>query len=149
MNATERKTETAAGEGKVITPTTSAQPYLDFTLDALHAAWEKYANELKGKGKSNLGIALLSKRPSLLDKTIIEFVINNKALEEAINEDKMNFLGFLRKELNNYNIQLNLQLSVNEDKTNLYTATDRYNRLVEKNPMIKKFRQTFDLDIEF
>ena len=138
---TEEKTQEAATPG--------GQPYNDFTLDALHAAWEKYANELKLKGKSNLGIALLSKRPSLLDKTTIEFVINNKALEEAINEDKMSFLGFLRKELSNYNIQLHLQLSVNEDKTNLYTAHDRYNRLVEKNPMIKKFRQTFDLDIEF
>ncbi|HET6226147.1 MAG TPA: DNA polymerase III subunit gamma/tau [Bacteroidia bacterium] len=146
----EKKTETTAEQGtEISSQAPGTQPYKDFTLDALHAAWEKYANELKGKGKSNLGIALLSKRPSITEKTTIEFVINNKALEEAINEDKMNFLGFLRKELQNYNLQLNLQLSVTEDKTNLYTATDRYNRLVEKNPMIKKFRQTFDLDIEF
>ena len=146
--AVEKKTnaETEKNEAPVLN---SSQPYQEFTSDALHTAWEKYANDLKLKGKSNLGIALLSKRPVLLEKTIIEFTINNRALEEAINEDKMNFLGFLRKELNNYNIQLNLQLSVNEEKTNLYTATDRYNRLVEKNPMIKKFRQTFDLDIEF
>jgi len=149
LNSSEKKAEPVEGERKQEPIVSTGLPYLDFTLDALHAAWEKYANDLKLKGKSNLGIALLSKRPSLLDKTIIEFVINNKALEETINEDKMNFLGFLRKELSNYNIQLNLQLSVNEDKTNLYTATDRYNRLVEKNPMIKKFRQTFDLDIEF
>ncbi len=148
LNTADKKVETSE-EKKQDPANSSGQPYQDFTLDALHAAWEKYANELKVKGKSNLGIALLSKRPSLLDKTNIEFVINNKALEEAINEDKMNFLGFLRKELQNYHLQLNLQLSVNEDKTNLYTAHDRYNRLVEKNPMIKKFRQTFDLDIEF
>lgn len=146
---TEKKTDSET-EKKNETPVfNSSQPYNDFSSDALNTAWEKYANEMKLKGKSNLGIALLSKRPVLVEKTTIEFTINNKALEEVINEDKMNFLGFLRKELNNYNIQLNLQLSVNEEKTNLYTATDRYNRLVEKNPMIKKFRQTFDLDIEF
>lgn len=147
---TEKKTEVQTEQGNEPAATTnSSQPFQEFSTDNLHAAWEKYANDLKVKGKSNLGIALLSKRPTLLDKTTIEFIITNKALEETINEDKMNFLGFLRKELNNYAIQLNLQLSVNEDKTNLYTATDRYNRLVEKNPMIKKFRQTFDLDIEF
>lgn len=147
---TEKKTEVSS-ENKQDTPlTASGQPYQEFTSDALHAAWEKYANDLKLKGKSNLGIALLSKRPSIADdKTTIEFIINNKALEEAITEDKMTFLAFLRRELNNYAIQLNLQLTVNEEKTNLYTATDRYNRLVEKNPMIKKFRQTFDLDLEF
>lgn len=146
---TEKKTEQGTEKSKDAPAFSSSQPYNEFTTDALNTAWEKYANELKLKGKSNLGIALLSKRPLLVDKATIEFTINNKALEETINEDKMNFLGFLRKELNNYNIQLNLQLSVNEEKTNLYTATDRYNRLVEKNPMIKKFRQTFDLDIEF
>jgi DNA polymerase-3 subunit gamma/tau len=148
LNA-DKKQDVGTDKSKDTAVLSSSQPFQDFTTDALNTAWEKYANDLKLKGKSNLGIALLSKRPVLVDKTIIEFTINNKALEETINEDKMNFLGFLRKELNNYHIQLNLQLSVNEDKTNLYTATDRYNRLVEKNPMIKKFRQTFDLDIEF
>jgi DNA polymerase-3 subunit gamma/tau len=147
---TEKKTEVLTEQqNESAAIPNSSQPFKEFSTDDMHAAWEKYANDLKLKGKSNLGIALLSKRPSLVDKTTIEFIITNKALEETINEDKMNFLGFLRKELNNYAIQLNLQLSVNEDKTNLYTATDRYNRLVEKNPMIKKFRQTFDLDIEF
>jgi DNA polymerase-3 subunit gamma/tau len=92
---------------------------------------------------------LLSKRPVLAGETTIEFTISNKAIEESINEDKMNFLSYLRKELNNYSIQLNLVLSAIEDKTNLYTTTDRYRRLAEKNPFINKFKQTFDLDLEF
>ena len=61
----------------------------------------------------------------------------------------MNFLGYLRKELNNYDIQLQLVMVTVEDKTNLYTATDRYKHLAEKNPVINKLRQAFDLDIEF
>lgn len=147
---TEKKTD-ASVEKKNESPVfNSSQPGSELTTDALNTAWEKYANDLKLKGKSNLGIALLSKRPVIgADKATIEFTINNKALEEAINEDKINFLGFLRRELNNFSIQLNLQMTVNEEKANLYTATDRYNRLLEKNPMIKKFRQTFDLDLEF
>ena len=93
--------------------------------------------------------ALLSKRPILINDTVVEFPINNKALEESINEDKMNFLDFLRKELNNYSISMNLVMTVVEEKTNLYTASDRYKRLSEKNPTINKLRQAFDLDIEF
>jgi DNA polymerase-3 subunit gamma/tau len=73
----------------------------------------------------------------------------SKAMEETINEDKMNLLGFLRKELNNYSIQINLVLTAAEEKTNLYTATDRYKWLLEKNPNLNKFRQAFDLDIGF
>ena len=96
-----------------------------------------------------MATSLLSKRPVLITESTIEFTINNKAIEESINDDKMNFLSYLRKELNNYSIQLNLVLSSAEDKTNLYTATDRYKRLAEKNPFINKFKHTFDLDIEF
>jgi DNA polymerase-3 subunit gamma/tau len=119
-----------------------------FSQEALESVWLKYANEMRLK-KANLGAALASKMPVLKEATKVEFTINNKALEEAINEDKMNFLGFLRKELNNYSIQLELIMVQGEDKTNLYTATDRYKRLAEKNPAINKFRQAFDLDIEF
>ena len=40
-------------------------------------------------------------------------------------------------------------MTLAEDKTNLYTATDKYKHLAEKNPSINKLRQAFDLDIEF
>lgn len=126
----------------------SGQKAEPFTQQALESAWLKYANEMKTR-KANLGAALANKMPVLKDSARIEFTINNKALEEAINEDKMTFLGFLRKELNNYSIQLELIMIQTEDKANLYTATDRYKRLAEKNPEIHKFRQAFDLDIEF
>ncbi|MES2593525.1 MAG: DNA polymerase III subunit gamma/tau [Bacteroidota bacterium] len=120
-----------------------------FTQQALETVWTAYANDLKSKGRASLAASLLSKRPVLKDQVTIEFIITNKALEESINEDKMNFLGYLRKELNNFDIQLNLIMTLAEDKTNLYTATDRYKHLADKNPTINKLRQAFDLDIEF
>ncbi len=120
-----------------------------FTQQELEATWDKYAEELNAKGRANLSLALLSKRPVLINETIIEFTVNNKALEETINEDKMNFLSFLRRALNNFDIQLNLSVAMLEEKTNLYTATDRFRYLAEKNPAINKLRQAFDLDIEF
>ncbi|MGB3948619.1 MAG: DNA polymerase III subunit gamma/tau [Bacteroidia bacterium] len=124
-------------------------PKLDFSQQSLEVAWDKYANELKLKGRASMATSLLGKKPVKVDAVTIEFVVNNKALEESINEDKMNFLGFLRKELNNFDVQLNLVMSATEDKTNLYTATDRYKHLAEKNPNLNKLRQAFDLDIEF
>jgi DNA polymerase-3 subunit gamma/tau len=127
----------------------SSLPKNAFSQQQLEAVWERYANGLKEKGKTSVSIALLGRKPVLTGNTAIEFTINNKSLEESINEDKMNFLGFLRKELNNYDIQLTLLVSAAEEKANLYTATDRYKRLMEKNPFLQKFKQQFDLDVEF
>jgi DNA polymerase III subunit gamma/tau len=143
----EKKTE-QDNESKVSEPlgTYSNTP---FTQESLENAWNKYANDLKAKGKFNLSTTLLNKKPLLKGASIIEFTINNKTLEEIINENKTSFLDFLRKELNNYSIQLELKMTTLEDKTNLYTATDRYKFLLEKNPQLEKLRQTFDLDLEF
>ena len=127
----------------------NAQPKSNFTQQQLETVWEKYANSIKEKGKTNLATNLLNKKPLLKDNFNIEFIITNKSVEESINEDKLVFLGILRKELNNYSIQLQLVINAIEDKTNLYTATDRYKRLVEKNPTLNTFRQKFDLDLEF
>ncbi len=121
----------------------------EFTQEALEKCWDKYAMDLKTKGKISYGVALLGKRPVLMDNNVIDFSVNSKTQEETIMEDKSNLLGYLRKELSNYSIQLNLIMTAAEDKTNLYTASDRYKRLSEKNPVINKFRQAFDLDIEF
>lgn len=146
---TEKKTEISNENGSDQNQAKEGQPKNPFTQEQLEAAWDAYANELKAKGKTSVGIALLSRRPVFINATTLEFTVNNKSLEESINEDKINFLGFLRKELNNYDIQLQLVMVTEEDKTNLYTATDRYNHLAGKNPVINKLRQAFDLDIEF
>lgn len=124
-------------------------PQKQFSQDELEASWIRYAQELKEKGRANLAAVFLSRKPELKANLIIEFIISNKATEEAINEEKMDFLGFLRKALSNYSIQLQLVMQEQEDKANLYTATDRFKRMAEKNPDINRFRQAFDLDIEF
>ncbi|MGQ0828372.1 MAG: DNA polymerase III subunit gamma/tau [Bacteroidota bacterium] len=144
--ATEKKTDKNNLQNGAIA--TNNLPTQSFTQQALEDTWTKYAGNLRTT-RASMASGLLSKQPKLLNETTIEFPITNKALEESINEDKMNFLGFLRNELNNYSIQLNLVMVQEEEKANLYTASDRYKHLAEKNPAINKFRQVFDLDIEF
>ena len=146
---TDKSSEQAAAKGKEQNAINSNQASEKFSQEVLESTWIKYATELKTKGKTSYGVALLSKTPVLKEESVIEFSITSKTMEETINEDKMNLLGFLRKELNNYSIMINLVMTTSEEKTNLYTATDRYKRLLEKYPDLSKFRQAFDLDIGY
>jgi len=147
INSEKQNEATEVKETSFLSSERPQQPVNQLLLDA---AWQRYASDLRAKGKQNLAIVLTSKQPVLgVDNLSIEFVINNKAAEEALNEDKTEFLSFLRKELNNYSIQLNIVIAQLEEGKNLYTATDRYKHLSEKNPSINKLRQAFDLDIEF
>lgn len=145
---TEKKAEET--EVKEVTLNPTERPKQPVSQEILDTVWQRYANDLKAKGKQNLAIVLTSRQPTLgSDSLTIEYVINNKAAEEALNEDKTTFLSFLRKELNNYSVSLNIVVAQVEEGKNLYTATDRYKHLSEKNPAINKLRQAFDLDIEF
>ena len=56
-------------------------------------------------------------------------------------------MGFLRKSLNNYAI--NLDITVNEEiqKRYAYTPREKYDKLLEINPLMDTLRTEFDLEI--
>jgi DNA polymerase III subunit gamma/tau len=146
INQAKNETGQNSSESSLINTSVKNEP---FTQESLEKAWIKYANDEIGTKRAGFASSLKSKSPVLKDDSMIEFIVSNKSEEATITEDKLNLLGYLRKELNNYSIQLEVMIAQQEDKANLYTATDRYKRLAEKNPTINKFRQAFDLDIEF
>lgn len=57
--------------------------------------------------------------------------------------------GFLKKGLKNYDIHLAIKVLATQQKRNLvYTASDKYNYLAEKNENLNKLKQNFSLDLE-
>ena len=56
-------------------------------------------------------------------------------------------LSFLRKSLNNFDINLSITVNEEKEKQYAYTAKEKYNKLKKKNPQIESLRKTFDLDI--
>ena len=115
----------------------------------LQTAWSNYARPMQSSGKMNLYSTLTSRKPILKESGQIELVVENKVQEELMNEEKTDLLGFLRKELKNYGIQLVITLNKLEGEKKIYTSQDKYKRMAEKNPAITKLKQQFDLDIDF
>lgn len=120
----------------------------NFTIDQMEVAWTEYGKVLEQKGKRNLYNTMRSRKPALVENFIIEFTIENKAQEEELEFEKTDLLGFLRKQLNNNDIQLKLIVNKIEGEKKLYTASDKFKRMAEKNPNINKLRQQFDLEID-
>lgn len=116
--------------------------------DGLEAMWNKYANYIRKQGKVSFHTTLTTKKPRL-DGNVIHFTINNAVQEEDFNLHRAEILEFLRTNLKNFDLQLQWKLEEMEVEANLYTPTQKFNRLVEKNPDIQLLRQTFDLDIDF
>jgi DNA polymerase-3 subunit gamma/tau len=120
----------------------------NFSQQQMQVVWSNYATLLKQKGRMSLSVALNSSTPQLRDNYLIEYEVPSKAAEEAINDEKVNFLAFLRSELKNNAISFSLTVASSNDKKRIYTAHDKFKHLAEKNPLLAKFKQSLDLDIE-
>ena len=58
-------------------------------------------------------------------------------------------LGFLRSELHNSTIHLEVVVSKEEAKTMIYTQADKFKFMAEKNPALHELRSVLGLDYDY
>ncbi len=121
----------------------------EFDMDTLLKYWNQYAGKIKQEGKINIFTIMTSNPPALLDNFVIELIIENKVQEELLVNEKVDLLNFLRTKLKNFGIELITKHIENTSRKRLYTSTEKYNHMVEKNPKLEEFRRRFNLDIDY
>lgn len=122
----------------------------EFTKDEFAAAWTEFANKNKAAGKMSLCSILMKRIPVVDENKIINLTVDNEVMEDEINLVKADLIAYLREKLDNGSLQLNLTVEKNnsDNGNKLYTATDKFNRMAEKNPAINDLRKQFDLEID-
>jgi DNA polymerase-3 subunit gamma/tau len=61
----------------------------------------------------------------------------------------MEFLPVLREKLNNYSIQLEVEVTEQIKNIKPYTAQEKFKKMVEKNPALKTMKDQLNLEIDF
>lgn len=127
----------------------SNKPRTSFTDDELQAKWKSYCYLLQKNKKASL-YATLTKHPvKLMDDFKIHLILDSEIQELEVNTDKANLLGFLRRELNNYGIDLYTEVIQHQDDTKHLTSKDKFLKMVEKNPVLSEMRERLGLDLEY
>ena len=76
--------------------------------------------------------------------------LHNHFQETLLDEMKLDLLTFLREQLSNDSIQLGGEIkTVADDKKVLYTNREKFDHLIEKNPIVKELKDRFGLDTDF
>ena len=84
--------------------------------------------------------------PTLKDTTIhLEFPNATNKIE--VERQQYDLLSFLRKQLNNYDIVLDIKVNEEKEKLFAYTPEEKYDKLKEKNPKIELLKKLFELDV--
>lgn len=122
---------------------------VEFDSDSLLKYWNKYAEQIKKQGKINIFTIMTANPPVLLEHYVIELPVENKISEELLVSEKVDLLNYLRTELENFGIQLITRQAKQTSKKRLYTSSEKYNHMVEKNPKLEEFRRRFNLDIDY
>lgn len=115
-----------------------------FSQDDLSDRWRKFAYSVKLKDL-DLYSTLTVNEPVLKEGFLVQLVIFNQAQAVDVNNRKLELLNYLRSQLNNTKIDLELVIDKEAETKGVYTHKDKYKKLVEINPSVDVFRKRFDL----
>ncbi|MFK5878897.1 MAG: DNA polymerase III subunit gamma/tau [Flavobacteriaceae bacterium] len=124
----------------------SILPKTEFTEVQLLSAWKQYITNLREKGKRDVASIIDADTPRVEDFKIF-ITLPNSMMKSKLITHKPKLLKFLRDKLNNYSIDLEVDVNEVVAKRFAYTPQERYEKLKEKNPILEDFRKMFGLDL--
>jgi len=129
-------------------PEAGELPADDISADQFSRVWksmaEKYQQESQG-----LYLAMTRYEPLLEKEGLIVVFLDNAVQEDIFSEKKMELLGLLRRELNNYGLQMETRIRENGFKQKAYLPREKFEKMLEKNPDIAKLKKELDLDFDY
>ena len=122
------------------------QPQDSISINTFLQVWKTLAETYMDESQS-LYVAMSNHEPAISPAGMIKVTVDNAIQENLIHERKTELLGCLRKELNNYAIQLETAIAENNRQQKVYLPKEKLERMIEKNPDVERLRKELDLDI--
>lgn len=118
----------------------------EVSQESLIECWENYTKQMIDNGARNMVALLQLDQPRLKNKIEIHLTVPNDTNRVELEKQSASLLSYLREKLINDHLTLKLHVDTKEDKKFVYTAEDKYDELVEKNPIIAAFKKNFNLE---
>ena len=116
----------------------------------LQKCWKTIVDDYKSKQKNNIAIILSSNNPIIKNDDEVNIFVNNLSQIELIEDEKYIILNYLKEKLNNNNVNLNIEMIEEEHKEKIpYTNTDKFNKMIESNPLLNELRLNLGLDPDY
>jgi len=122
-------------------------PKEGFTEEHMQRIWNERVQHLFA-GKPSLLSSLTKRPPKLAENHLIELTLDSEHELETVNENRSTLLEDIRRNLNNFSVQL--QTPVDEVLTSkkAYTPKEKYEKMREMNPHLDMLREKFGLELD-
>lgn len=118
----------------------------NFSQEQLQKAWDEYADTIEKK--VYLKNIMSNSKPQLLNNFYFEVGVHNPGMQEELINNAIDILAVLRQKLQNTHIQMRVRIMESNEKHLAYTSAEKYQHMLEINPLIDKLRKDFDLRTE-
>jgi DNA polymerase III subunit gamma/tau len=120
---------------------------LEFTPESFEPAWLEFIDNLKGDGTRIVSM-FKSIKPELENDQTIKIHLSNTAQKDTfVLNYKQRLIIFLEKKFVLSGIDIETMVDLSEKNDTLYTDEQKYNYLLNKYPILKEMKKTFNLDI--
>ncbi|MBL6447367.1 hypothetical protein JMN32_13695 [Fulvivirga sp. 29W222] len=92
---------------------------------------------------------VLQQETYLKDGTTIVIKFTNPVNIDILDKFRADLITYLKTKLQNGKISLEIEMIEEESKRKMYTNSDKFNYLAEKNPIVKQLRERLGLDPDF
>ncbi len=127
-------------------PDEAEKPKNSFTEKEFQSAWSEFTKKIDGEGKYNLLSHLTMSKP-LLEGTSINLVYPNHTIKTEVERAQHDILSFIKDKLQNYDINLAITVNETAEKKYAYTPIEKYEKLIEKNPLLDTLRKELGLEL--
>ncbi|MFM7466375.1 MAG: hypothetical protein ACKO2O_00565 [Crocinitomicaceae bacterium] len=112
--------------------------------------WKQFAYLLKDNGMETFHHALIKRDPLVINDEHYAIVVDNQIQVDYIQPLLGDFISFLREKVNNFSLEVKLQISDKPDEEVKYlTGKDKFAAMARKNPNLHVLKSLFNLDIDF
>jgi DNA polymerase-3 subunit gamma/tau len=120
-----------------------------FTNEELLTAWNEFAEKIR-TDKPRMYNTLKGHLPERKDDQNIDLILDNTIQQDEFQRDiRQDLLVYLKEKLNNELISLTSSVKTEKGKQpRLYTAQEKFDYMLRKNPDLGKLKQEFNLDLD-
>lgn len=119
-----------------------------FSQTDFNEVWMKYALTFQEK-QPNFFITLTARIPELKGACKLELLVDNAVQQDEVHRRRGDILTFLRKELDNRNIELEVTVNTREEIKVHLSPEVKFRKMAEKNPAINNLKNQLDLEIDY
>jgi hypothetical protein len=129
---------------------TKNSPEETYSNEHLKMYWQQFAFIMKEKGMETFYQALVKREPLFIAEDKYSIELDNNVQLDYIKQLLPEFTDFLRNNLKNHNLSIELILTDNPLKDTKYvTGKDKFAAMAIKNPNLNTLKNIFNLDIEY